>query len=328
MGELSLGSFRLTGEAVSGADLLSQNKELRDRLAVFSSTINFLGAFLGEDFDLAHQYIEKAGDPGLWGNTNGLEVISLLHGNMEIRRARAGMVAKNLDETLEAIEEAKSHFNEATAISTQNGHGSYARAYLGLAGAESLVAIAEANIRGDASLIDTESIDRSLEYLTQAEKADYQPEAADITVKANYAKAQAALAYYAKTLQPAHLENAQKYYRLVIDEYESTENKRIAEFAALSYSGLARIAVQNEEEETAMQYFLSAQKISKNPVLKVQCLVNIGDVHFSRQEYKNALKYYQDAMARKADLEKAIQRERILEIEDRIKFIENIGDSL
>lgn len=328
MGELSLGSFRLTGEAVSGADLLSQNKDLRDRLVIFSSTINFLGAYLGEDFDLAHQYIEQASDPVLWGNTNGLEVISLIHGNMEVRRAREFMVAKDLDGTREVIREAKSHFDEATAISVQNGHGSYARAYMGLAGAESLLAIVEANIRGDASLIDTKAIDRSLEYLAQAEKADYRPEAADIPVKANYAKAQAALAYYAKTLDPAHLESARKYYQLVVDEYENKENKRIAEFAALSYSGLARVAMQNKEQEDAAQYFLSAQKISSNPVFKVQCLVNLGDIYFSGKDYKKAIKYYRDALARKADLEKAISDKRIEEIKTRINFMQNQEGSL
>jgi hypothetical protein len=231
--------------------------------------INFLGAFVGEDFNLAHQYIEQAGDPSLWSNTNGLEVIALLHGNMEIRRARVEMVNKNMEEALGAIEEAKSHFNEAAAISIQNGHGTYARAYLGLAVAEGLAASTKAIIRGDTALIDTEAIDRSMDYLTQAEKADYQPEAADIPVKANYARAQAALTYYAKTRQPAYLENGRKYYQLVVDEFESTNNKRIVEVAALSYSGLAqivvelsRIEVENDGLESAAQYFLSAQSIT------------------------------------------------------------------
>lgn len=328
MGELSIGSFRLTGNTASGADLLSQNKELRDRLTIFSNTINFLGAYLGEDFDLAHQYIEKAGDPRLWENTNGLEVIALIHGNMETSRARAVMVAKDLDETLKAIEESKSHYNEAADISMQNGNGSYARAYLGLFGTEILHAVAEANITGDVSLINIETLDRSLKYLALAEKADYQPETADIAVKVNYAKAQAALAYYAKTSDSLHLENARKHYQLVITEYENTENKRIVEFASLSYFGLANITMENREYESAIQYFLSAQKVSHNPVLKVQCLVRIGDIYFFNKDYEKALKYYRDAFARKVDLKKAISSERILEIETRINFIQTDGGSL
>lgn len=325
MGELSLGSFRLTGDTISGVDLLAQNKELRDRLDVFSSIINFLGAYLGEDFDRAETYIEKAGDQSLWGNTNGLEVVYLIQGNMEIRRARVMMVNKDLQGTLETIEQAMGYFNEATNVSIKNGNGRYARAYLGLAGAEGLRAIAEANIQGKASLIDTDALDRSLKYLEEATLAEYRPETADVSVKANYSKAQTALAFFAKTGNAEYLLESKKYYETVVDEYHQTDNKRIAEFAALSQSGLGHIAANNMQIEVAVNHFLSAQEITSNPSLKAQCLVNVGDVYFANNEYDKALKYYQDALLRRSDLEKAVLSERILEIEERINLIKNGG---
>jgi tetratricopeptide (TPR) repeat protein len=325
MGELSLGSFRLTGDTVSGADLLAQNKELRDRLEIFSSIINFLGAYVGEDFDRAQLYIENASDTSLWSNTKGLEVVYLIRGNMQIRHARVMMVNKDLEAALAAIELATGYFEESANISIKNGYGRYARAYLGLAGAESLYAIVEANIMGDVSLINIAALDRSLIYLDEAEHAEHQPGTADVSVKVNYSKAQTALAYFAITGDVEHLEDSRRYYERVIDEYERTKNRRVVEFAALSHSGLGHIAANNGQVETAVSHFLSAQKITFNPSLKVQCLVNIGDIYFANERYPQALKYYQDALLRRSDLEKAISSERISEIERRIDTIKNEG---
>ena len=327
IGELSLGSFRLTGDTVNGADLLAQNEELRNRLEVFSSIINFLGAYIGEDFERAQEYITLAGTPQLWSNTNGLEVLSLLNGNMEIRHVRVMMVNKDLEGTQHSLDAARHYFNKALDISTQNGNGDYVRAYLGLAGAESLAAIAEANIRGDVSLIDTNALERSQQYLNEAESAAYQPATADVSAKVNYSRAQIALAYLAKTGSAESQAEAEKYYNLVVEEYTQTDNARIAEFAALSYSGLGHIASLSGQADSAIEQFLSAQKISSNPSLKVQCLVNVGDIHFANKEYDKALKYYQDALLRKNELEKAISSERIMEIEQRIKYIKD-GESL
>jgi tetratricopeptide (TPR) repeat protein len=325
MGELSLGAFRLSGETVGGADLLAQNKELRERLGIFSALINFLGAYIGEDFVRAEEYIAQAGDLNLWSNTNGLEVIYLLNGNMEIRHARVLMVNKDLEGTQDSIDLARKYFKDALDVSKANGQGEYTRAYLGLAGIESLAAIVEANIVGDASLIDVSALENVLNYLDQAEKADYSPETADVSVKVNYSKAQVYLAYFAKTGDETYLPDAQKYYQLVVDEFERTGNKRIAEYAALSYSGLGHIALRNNQGEMAVADFLTAQDITNNPSLKVQCLVNIGDVYFSVEDYDNALKYYQDALKRRPDLEKAVSKERILQIEKRIDDIKNGG---
>lgn len=328
MGELTLGSFRLTGDMVSGADLLAQNKELRDRLEIFSSIINFLGAYVGEDFVLAQDYITKASDQNLWSNTNGLEVVYLLNGNMEIRLARTLMVNKDLEGIQNLIDLARNHFNDALDVSAKNGKGDYVRAYLGLAGIESLAAIAKANIEGDVSLIDTKALENVLKFLGQAEKADYIPETADVTAKVNYSKAQVYLAYFAKTGVSKYLSDAQKSYQLVVDEFKKTDNKRIVDFAAFSYSGLGHIAAQNNQLEIAVDNFLSAQKITSNPSFKVQCLISIGDIYFSNKMYDKALKYYQDALARRVDLEKAISKERIIEIEKRIDFIKKSGGLL
>jgi tetratricopeptide (TPR) repeat protein len=325
MGELSLGSFRLTGDTVSGADLLAQNKELRDRVEIFSSIINFLGAYVGEDFDRADVHITRAENESLWSNTNGLEVIYLIHGNMQIRQARVAMVNKDLEQSLEITEQAKQNFEKANDVSIENGNGSYVRAYLGLAGAEGLLSIVEANIKNDASLIDTAALERSLDYFDEAQNAEYQPETADVAVKVNYSRAQVALAYFAKTGDAQYLEEARSNYQLVVDEYEKKRNTRINEFAALSHSGLGHITRQNGEYEIAIEHFLSAQEITVNPSLKVQCLVNVGDIYFANEQYPQALKYYQDVLLRRSDLEKAISGERILEIERRIDAIKDGG---
>jgi tetratricopeptide (TPR) repeat protein len=325
MGELSLGSFRLTGDTVSGADLLAQNKELRDRLEIFSSIINFLGAYVGEDFDRADEHITRAENESLWSNANGLEVIYLIHGNMQIRQARIAMVNKDLEQSLEITEQAKQNFEKANDVSMENGNGSYVRAYLGLAGAEGLRAIAEANINNDVSLIDTAALERSLDYFDEAQNAKYQPETADVAVKVNYGKAQVALAYFAKTGDAQYLEEARSNYQLVVDEYEKKRNTRINEFAALAHSGLGHITRQNGEHEIAIEHFLSAQEITVNPSLKVQCLANVGDIYFANEQYSQALKYYQDVLLRRSDIYKALSSERISEIERKIDAIKNGG---
>lgn len=168
MGELSLGSFRLTGETVSGADLLAQNKELRDRLEIFSSIINFLGAYVGEDFERAQLSIEIASMPELWGNSNGLEVIYLLKGNMEIRRARLILMEKNLKDVQRIIELARRDFNRSLDIAAKSGKGNYVRAYLGLSGVETLAAVAEANISGNTSFIDEKALEKAMYFLDEA----------------------------------------------------------------------------------------------------------------------------------------------------------------
>ena len=325
IGELSLGSFRLTGDTVNGADLLAQNEELRDRLEIFSAIINFLGAYIGEDFERAQEYITQAGTPRLWNNTSGLEVLSLLNGNMEIRHVRVLMVNKDLEGVQNSLEAARHYFNKALDISTQNGNGDYVRAYLGLAGTESLAAIAEANIHGEVSQIDTNALERSLQYLDEAEAATYQPATADVSAKVNYSRAQIALAYLAKTGSAESQAEAGKYYELVVEEYNQTGNKRITELAALSYSGLGHLASLAGQPDSAIEHFLSAQKITSNPSLKVQCLVNAGDIYFANKKYDQALKYYQDALLRRNELEKAISSERIMEIEQRINFIKTGG---
>lgn len=321
MGELSLGSFRLTGDTVSGGDILAQNKELRDRLEIFSSIINFLGAYVGEDFDRAEENIADAENETLWSNTNGLEVVYLIHGNMQIRQARVAMVNKDLKQSLEIIEQAKQNFEKSNDISKENGTGSYVRAYLGLAGAEGLLAIAEANINNDVSLIDTAALERSLDYFDEAQNAEYQPETADVAVKVNYGRAQVALAYFAKTVDAQYLEEAKSNYQLVVDEYERTGNGRISEYAALSHSGLGHIARQNGEYESAVEHFLSAQEITVNPSLKIQCLVNVGDIYFELKDYDATLKYYKEVLLRKSDLVNAIPKDRIDEIERRVELI-------
>lgn len=322
VGELGFGFFRLTGDTVGGADLEAQNEELRDRLQIFSSIIKFLGAYLGEDFELAQMHIAEAGARTLWDdNLHGLEVVHLITGNMELRRARALMVINDLSGAMDSVKAAKKQFDESKNISIQNGNGSYARAYLGSAGAESLSAVLEANITGDASLIDSASLDRALKFLDDAIMAEYQPETADIDVKVNYGKAQIALAYYAKTGDPSHLDTARKFYQLVVDEYEETDNGRIVEFAALSQSGLGHISAQAGQPERAVEYFMSAQETTHNPSLKVQCLANIGDIHFDNGEYEKALDLYRVVLDRIGGLQGALTTERIAEIEYRINLI-------
>ncbi|MFN8414408.1 MAG: tetratricopeptide repeat protein [Anaerolineales bacterium] len=325
MGELSLGSFRLTGDTVSGADLLAQNKELRDRLQIFASLINFLGAYVGEDFSHAQAYLEQASDPALWSDPNGLEVIHLLQGNMELRHARVLLVAKDLDGVHQSIELAREQFNTALSLAAQNGKGRYVRAYLGLAGVESLAATAEAYLKKDGTLIDTSALEQAIKNLDLASQADYIPETADVNTKVNYSKAQIHLSYFAKTGETSHLSEAKGYYQKVIDEYQKSGNKRIKEYAALSYSGLAHIAFQEQRFEDSAKAFLTAQELTVNPSLKVQCLVGAGDAYFSLKNYDLALKYYQDALLRKKDLEKAISSERLSEIEKRIQFIKGGG---
>lgn len=318
VGGLSLGSFRLTGDTVNGADLLAQNEELRDRLDIFSSIINFLGAYLGDDFDRAQKYIEDASNPNLWKDQNGLEVIYLIHGNMEIRRVRLYLAGGNLQKATETIEGSKKYFFLAENTSEQNGNGSYARAYLGLAGAESLAATSAYIINRDPNLIDTNALEKTLEYLKNAEDAEYKPPTADINIKVYYSTAQVNLAYFIKTNEINYLDTAQKYYQLIVDEYSKSKNKRISEYAALSYSGLGHIAYQNKEYEEAAKYFLNAQNITINPSLKAQLLASAGDAYYMLGDSEHALKYYQDALSRKSDLEKAVSEERLNEIEDRI----------
>ncbi len=325
MGELSLGSIRLTGNVVDGADLSAQNKELRDRLEVFTHVINFLGAYIAGDFELAQEHITKASNQDLWSNPKGLEVIYLLHGNMEILYTKVTLKDQDLKATLAVLENARGYFEKAEDASVSNGYGTYARAYLGLAGAESLAANAESIIRKDYSLIDTGALEQVIVYLDQAAGADYQPDTADINVKVKYNKAQVAISYFLKTNNETYLGDAKAYYTQIVDEYKRGNNGRISEYAASSYSGLGHIAFHFSEYEDAAEYFLTAQDVTSSPSLKAQWLADTGDAYFSLQEYDKALKYYQDALLRGEELAKAVSSERIEEIKERIDAIKRAG---
>lgn len=110
-----------------------------------------------------------------------------------------------------------------------------------------------------------------------------------------------------------------------MEEYKRTDNKRIVDYTALSHSGLGLIASQENQVTVAIENFTSAYQLTGNPSLKIQCLVNMGDIYFANKMYAEALKVYQDALSRRNDLENAISAERIDLIEERINFIKNGG---
>ena len=88
LGELSFGSFLLTGDTVSGSSLSDQNRELKERVSVFSLIIKGLGAHISQDFDQALVFYSLASDPQLWSNSTGLEVVNLLAGNASLRQTQ------------------------------------------------------------------------------------------------------------------------------------------------------------------------------------------------------------------------------------------------
>ena len=325
LGELEIGSFRIVGNTVSGDDLLAQNKEMRERVQIFSLLIKGLGAFIGQDFGTAGKYFDQAGDPALWSNANGLEVVYLLSGNLALRHARELLDANQLDDALHMADQAADFFDQASKTCAANGKGTYARSFLGLAGVESFRAIAKARAANDVKIIDAQALQRQEEYLRKALTADYRPESADIPEKVAYSRAQLALAHYQLDPKPAYLQGAKSNYQAVVDSYKKG-NKRLIELAALSDAGLANVAWIERDYKTAVDRFLAAFETTRVPALKAQVLVNIGRIYDAQKNTEKALKYYQDALERRSDLQKVMSAQEIAQVEQRIKQLHTGGN--
>lgn len=324
LGELEFGSFRLSGQTVRGTDLVAQNKELRDRIQVYTLIIKGLGAYLEQDFELANTYFEQALQPALWKNPTGLEVIYLLRGNLSIRQIREMLDSSNLDAAYQLAQQAENYFDQSLEASLSIGKGTYARAYLGLAGVESFYAIAKARLANDVNFIDPNALKKQEEYLTLALSADYQPETSDIPEKVAYSRAQIALAYYQLTQDEKYLESAQTNYQVVVNAFRNG-NQRVSELSALSYSGLASIANLRKSPEEAVTHYLAGFELTSSPALKAQILVNIGRTYDVAGDTQNALQYYRDALERISDLRKVMPAHDIEMIRQRIETLQPGG---
>ncbi len=320
LGDLNIGSFRLSGDTVSGTDLLAQNEELRDRVLIFSYVIRGLGAYIGQDFELANNYLQKAVEPELWKNPSGKEVLYLLLGNMSIRQTRVLLDDMDKEGAYEIAEQGKEFFNQALNISIESGKGSYARAYLGLAGLENMYAITDARLHNDIRLINQEALEHMDSYLTQASEAEYKPITADIPEKVAYSRGQMALTYYLLTGDEEYLNAAYESYTNVITSYKQG-NRRLTEFAALSLTGLANVEKLRGNSEQAIENYSDAFEITHSAALKAQILINIGQIYDQKGDLENALTYYQDGIERETDLKKVMPEANITAIKQRIQEI-------
>lgn len=322
LGDLSIGSFRLSGDTVSGTDLLSQNEELRDRILIFSNTIKGLGAYIGQDFELANTYFGEALEPDLWKNPSGKEVLYLLLGNMSIRETRVLLDDMDKEGAYEVAQQGEYFFQKALNVSIESGKGSYARAYLGLAGLENMYAMADARLQNDTRLINKESLERMDEYLIKALEAKYQPATADITEKVAYSRGQINLAYFLLTGDEEYLDVAYNNYVSVTQAYKKG-NSRLTEFAALSFTGIANIENLQGYPEEAIESYLHGFEITHSSALKAQILINVGQIYDQQGDFENALTYYQDGIKRKQDLQKVMSNSSIAMVEQRIEEIKS-----
>jgi tetratricopeptide (TPR) repeat protein len=322
LGELQIGSFRITGDTASGTDLLDQNRELRERIEIFAFLIKGLGSYISQDYAAANDFFSKAANQQLWSNRKGLEVIYLITGNLFLRQTQVYLDDLRINEARQNARKAAESFNQAAKVFEENYSDTYSRAYLGLAGVENYYAIAEARASDNLTLIDENALIRQENYLELALNSSKSPTTADIQEKVFYNRAQISLTYYYITYDEKFLDDARAYYYSVIDVYKNGNN-RLTEFAAMSYSGLAVLEWIEKSPDDAISNYETAYKITRNPAFKAQILLNIGRICDEYGDYKKALEHYRDAIDRKIDLEKVIQDQVVEEVIQRIKEIEN-----
>lgn len=321
LGENELGNpILLTGNLKSGTDIEAENEELRNRVQVVSLTMKAIGAYVGEDFPKSLEFLEFASADHLWKQTTGKEVIYLLAGNVLSRQALPVLLTEGESQGLETIKQAENYYN--LAIQSAELKGSYARAYIGLAGVQNFYAVYKARLSSDLEDIDLSAVEREEEFLSKALEATYQPDTADIDEKVAFNRAQVFLLRNQLAGTNYDLDQAEINYQIVIDSYNSG-NSRVRELAAHSYSGLALVARANKDNVDAIAQYEHAFKTTRIPSLQALYLYHIGNVYYEVGDFNNALKYYESALEMREDLQKRIPSNQIKIIQDKIKEIKD-----
>lgn len=326
LGEFSFSSNTLYGEINPGEDFVELNKNLQRKIEIISLVVKSIASFLGENYPQSLGYITTALDSSLWDTQDGQEVLYIIAGNIDSKYALNLQVNDENSKATEAIEQARSYYENANRLTIEQGKGRYARAFVGLAGVEGFYSIRISIQTNDLKDMDLSALDKKLEMLDKAESAPYQPETASIPEKVAFERAQIELTLYQLDSDPKHLTHAMSYYKNVVQAYEDGDIQ-IREIAAHSHSGLAIIARYEGEQDIAIDEYKSAIRITRIPSLQAQYLLQIGNTYYQNGDLNNALEYYKEVLKRKKDLQNRVPPSTISEIENRVLEIEAILSS-
>jgi hypothetical protein len=320
IGEFSFRADVLHGEINSGKEFITLNKSLQQKIEVLSILVKAIGSFWGDDYERSLGYLEAALNSTLWEKESGKEVIHIIAGNCESRYAQYLLVNGKDAEALAAIERARSDYRSADELTHADGRGDYGRAFIGLAGVESFYAWQTSLLTNDLQDIDLAALEREKTLLEAAEKALYNPPTSDIPEKVAFNRAQIELLSFQLNRAAADLASARADYQFVIDSYQQG-NIRVREMAGHSYVGLAIIERIGKQIETAIENYQKAIKITRVPSLQAQYILQIGNTYYADGQPENALKYYQETLDRKQDLENRVPPATISDLEKRVEEI-------
>jgi tetratricopeptide (TPR) repeat protein/CHAT domain-containing protein len=264
----------------------ADNPALSARTTALSLMTIGLAYYSIDHFDEASQYFEHARDTEGWADDAGKEIIYLLLGNTNNRRASREHKSAYLADSL-------TNFDLALDI-----RPTYARAMIGKAGVLYLLALGDPN-NGDFTSIDLGQLDQSATLYQAARNLKNSPQSANVEAKVNFGLGQIdrvrflhALAINGDSETP--LAQAETEYQAVISEFNNG-NDQIANLAGHSYASLGSIAfVQKKFDEAADLYAKSIPLVT--PYYQSYYNSRLGEVYAGSCKLTLALDKYQTAI--------------------------------
>jgi hypothetical protein len=239
-----------------------------------------------DKFEEASHYFELSRDTKGWTDDAGKEVIYLLLGNVNNRRA-------SKEGTLAYLADSLTNFDLALGIKH-----TYARAMVGKAGALYLMAVGDPH-NADFTSIDLAQLDQSAALYQAARNLKNSPPSANIEAKVNFGLAQIDRARFLQALathgdSETPLARAETEYQAVINEFD-TGNTQIANLAGQSYASLGSIAfVQNKPDEAVVLYTKAITLVT--PYYQSYYNAWLGDIYAARCQLAPAAEKYQKAI--------------------------------
>jgi hypothetical protein len=265
----------------------SNNPALSARTEALSLLSVGLAFYSVDNFEKASELFLQAKEVKGWSDMAGKEVIYLLLGNVNNRRASQEKSPKYLEDSL-------TYFDKAFELS----HNTYARALVGKAGVLYLLSLGNFT-DDDFTSIDLAKLDETNVLYDNALELPA-PESANIGAKVHFGLGQTDLARFLHELATGGdsnrlLAQAEMEFQEVVKEYNGG-NVRIANLAGHSYARLGLIAAHfHGNTNDAVDLYNNAINLV-TPYYQSYFNTTIGELYVDSCQLDLAMKAYQDAI--------------------------------
>jgi tetratricopeptide (TPR) repeat protein/ribosomal protein L34 len=264
----------------------ADNPALSARTNALSLMTIGLAYYSIDDFEEASDYFLQAEATKGWLENAGKEVIYLLLGNANNRRA-------SQENSIEYLEPALAYFDEALSINS-----TYARAEVGKAGVLYLMAIGDP-ADGRLDTIDLDKLDEATVHYEAALGLGNPPASANIDTKVHFGLGRVYVGRFLHALTTegdweTPLAEAKAEFEAVVQEYESG-NARIANLAGHAYARLGLLARMLHETDEAVELYTHAIELV-TPHHQSYYHTRLGEVHVDACQMEHATESYEEAI--------------------------------